>query len=560
MAAAQAATVAAAVVVVNPHYLNNRLNLPAVRFLAGRRFFYSSHLRNLAAWDRFAASITFLMKKSSSVKIIVYFLAGAALTAGGYHYGRQSALLAQHGPVSKSAVSTAGFKGVKISAAKLTSDNQSTLEDFLKMKGKPDAVDLAAWVRGLSPEECAAAISALQAKPAGNPRDAILDAIVKSWAGRDPQGFLSVADGMTSPRMREQGVDAALKALATQDPQAALKWLKDNAGTGSLANQQARYNALIAGYAVTDPAAAFALVSALAEDTPANQRQKTQALQAFVGGLADQGRFSDALAFAGTLADGPMKNQALTALAQNWAQTAPADAAAWIGTLTDPAMRNNLSAQLVASWAGTDPLAAAVWAAQADGQSAGTQNSNLLASLVNNWASYDLDAVGTYLNSMPASSEKDGAIASFALNAATQDPEGTMTWVSKVTDEAMRQRLAMVAALQWQSVNPEGASQFLASTNLLTDEQKNMLANVPPFVTDMLSGNGGPGGPGGGPGGGGFGGPGGRGGPGPAAPTGGTATSSGVAQQVLNFVVSGNGPNILTGGGPGGRGGRGGGG
>lgn len=509
------------------------------------------------------------MKKLSSLKIIASLLVGGALAAGGYYYGRQSALLTANNTSHKISTGATGFKGAKISTAKLTLENQASLEDFLKLKGKPDAGDLSAWVRGLSPEECAAAIASLQAKPAGNPRDAILDAIVKSWAGRDPQGFLSVADGMTSPRMREQGVNAALKALAAQDPQAALKWLKDNAGTGSLANQQARYNALIAGYAATDPAAAFMLVSSLADNTPASQRQKTQALQAFMGGLADQGRFTDAVAFAGQMADGPMKNQALSALAQSWAQGAPADAAAWIGTLADPAMRNNLSAQLVSTWAGTDPLAAAAWAAQADLQSAGAapdpnnpapfNNSNLLASLVNNWAGYDLDAVGSYLNTMPASSEKDGAIASFALNAATQDPEGTMSWVSKVGDDAMRQRLAMVAALQWQSVNPDAANQFLASTTLLTDEQKNTLANVPPFVTDMLTGNGGPGG--GGPGGGFGGGPGGgRGGQAPAPAAGGTTTNTGISTQILNFVVSGNGPNILTGGGGGGRGGRGGGG
>ncbi len=503
------------------------------------------------------------MKKSSSLKPVSYFFICGLLTAGGYFYGRHSAQAGAAFAPRKTATATAGFKGAKISTAKLTNDNQATLDDFLKLKGKPDAGDLAAWVRTLSPEECAAAISALQARPSGNPRDTILDAIVKSWAGRDPQGFLSVADGMTSPKMREQGVDAALKALAAQDPQAALKWLKDNAGTGSLANQQARYNALIAGYAVTDPASAFALVSGLAEDTPVGQRQKTQALQAFVNGLGDQGRFSDALAYVGQMTDGAMKNQALNALAQSWGQSAPADAATWIASLADPATRNNLSAQLVSSWAGTDPLAAAAWAAQMDLQSAGTQdpnnpnpfnNSNLLASLVNNWASYDLDAVGTYLNTMPASAEKDGAIASFALNAAMQDPEGTMSWVNKVSDESMRQRLAMVAALQWQSVNPEGASQFLANTTLLTDQQKAMVANVPPFVTDMLTGNGGPGGPGGGPGGGG---PGGRGGP--PAPANAGGTTSGVSNQVLNFVVSGNGPNILTGGGRGGRGGGGGG-
>jgi len=524
------------------------------------------------------------MKKLPLLKTAGYFLLCGAVAASSYWYGRTRALASViTGPSGRSRpAAMAGYKGT-LTNARLTAASQTGLEDFLKMTGKPDAAELALWARGLSPEECAAALASLQTKPAGNPRDAILAALVASWAGHDPAGYLSSMDGITSPRMREQGVAAALKALAAQNPPAALQWLKDN--PGSVATQQTRYSATIEGYASTDPKGAFGLVSGLGDATPADARVKSQAMQALVNGLANQGKFSDALAMFGQLPDGNLKNQATNSLVNQWVQNAPADAATYIAALTDPQAKNNLSSQLLNSWAGTDPVGAAAWAAQMDLAAANTPpdpnnpnpnaNNNLLASTINAWAAQDVDAAGKYLNGLPASADKDGAVAVFALTAGQQDPQGAMSWASTVTDEQMRQRLTMATALEWESVDPTGAAQFLSTTNLLTDDQKQQLADVPPFVADLLTGNGGPGGPGGpggggpggggpgggGPGGGGPGGGGpggGRGGPGGGGPQAPGGNTGGIPQQVQNFILTGNGPNILNGGGPGGPGGRGG--
>lgn len=431
------------------------------------------------------------------------YLAGcAAAGAAGFYAGRTTTLAAPKTAITKprAAITMNGARSAGNSAA----SDRAMVEDFLKRKGKPDALKLAEWAKSLSPAECSAYLNDLQKLPPGLQRDSVLEAVIGSWAGKDPQGFLAATKNITGPQMREGGVDDALKSWAAQDPQKALQWIKDNPGDAPTAALNARYVAAMAGYAATDPQAAFTAVNAMGEGTLADQRLKTQALQAVMGSLADQGKFTDASTMLATLPDNsPLKNQAYNQLASSWAQSNPQDASAWVASLSDPQMRANLGGQVAAQWAATDPSGAAAWAAQMDAQASAANNPNggaptnyLLADAMRTWAAYDLDAPAAFLNQMPASPDKDGAVATFAIYAAQEDPAGAMNWVNTIGDDQMRQRLAMATALEWSQSDPNGYQQFLSTTNVLTNQQKQMLNNLPPRFGQFLTGGfgGGPGG------------------------------------------------------------------
>ncbi|HTB62299.1 MAG TPA: hypothetical protein VK737_01815, partial [Opitutales bacterium] len=387
----------------------------------------------------------------------------------------------------------------------------------------------------------------------GLQRDSVLSAIIGSWADQDPKGFLSETKGITGPRMRETGVDAALKAWSAQNPTDAMQWIKDNPGGAPGSAMQARYLAAFSGYADNDPQAAFAAANALDGSNNANQRLKNQAVQAVMSSMADQGNFTGATAMIGQMADGNMKNQALSNIANSWAASNPADASAWVSSMTDPQQQATLGAQVAAQWASTDPAAAATWAAQMDAQASaaaqangGTSNSYLLADAMRTWASYDLDGTGDFLNQLPASPDKDGAVATFALYAAQDDPASAMNWVNTISDPQMQQRLAIVTALEWQQADPDGYNQFISTTSVLSPQQIQALNNIPPIVGTFLSG--GLGGAGGGFGGGGGGG------------NNVQANAGGIPPRLQNFIISGgagaNGgmANLLLNGGFGGGG------
>jgi len=483
--------------------------------------------------------------KFPSLKTLLFIGLYAAVGAAGYWLGNSRAASSAPTPAKSRAPAGAAANTHGRLPGTVTLD-RGDVDKFLQAKGKPDAAALAEWAKNLSPDECAAYLASIQKMPPGQQRDAVLNAIIGSWAAQDPKGFLADAKDISGPRMKEQGTDAALKAWAAQNPTDALQWIKDNPGSAPTAAVQARYLAAFAGYATTDPQGAFAAANALSGTTLMDQRLKNQAIQAVMSGFADQGKFTDATALIAQMPDGAQKNQALASIASSWGSANPADATAWVASMTDPQQRSSLGGQIAAQWAATDPAAAANWAAQMDSQAAAdaqnngaaTPSSYMLADAMRTWASYDLDATGDFLNQLPASPDKDGAVATFALTAAQDDPASAMNWVNTIGDPGMQQRLAMVTALQWQQSDPAGYSTFISNTTLLSDQQKQMLATLQPMIANAQAG--GRGGFGGG-----FGGGGGN---------GGGANPGGIPARMQDMVINGGGAAgaFLSGGGFGG--------
>jgi len=395
----------------------------------------------------------------------------------------------------------------------------ASLDSLLKSPGRPDKNAVALWASKLSPKDCAEALKALQALPAGIQRDTLLTAVVGAWSRSDPKGFLAVASTITSPASREVGILAALNTWATTDPQAALDWLKNNPGSASNAALQERYAEVIAGYAASDPQGAFNAVNALPANTRQDAQLKNQAMQGLITGMANAGRFADAITLFNQIPDATTRNNAYTALLGQWASASPTDAATWVATLTDPQQRIAYNAQIATAWAQSDPAAAAAWAVQIDAVNMdpnnpnaiqqtngfgrrGQNTTNLLADAIRTWSAYDLDGPATYLNALPASPDKDQAVYTFVQNASSQDPAGAMSWVDTITNPQLRTQAERQVAMQWAGSDPAALSAYITSDTNLSPADQQMLTNI------AQGGNGNPGGGFGGPGGG-FGGQGG---------------------------------------------------
>jgi hypothetical protein len=426
--------------------------------------------------------------KSPFPKYILTLLACAACAAGGYWYGQQNGAAVAAGAATKGHAGSGSNQagGVRV-------ENATNLDDLLHANGKLDGDLLARWASSLSPAELAAALQTLKSAPATGKRSDIISALYNVWAQRDPKGFLGSLDTMNVPRLRESGVDAALKTWAAQDPQAAMQWIKDNPGTASTAAYTQRYAAAIAGYAATDPQGALAIVNGLGDGSLHDTQLKSAAAKALSDTLADQGQFSQAVTLFSQMPAGQAQTAALGELASRWADSSPQDASNWIAGLSDPQQRIAMGTQVASTWAANDPLAAATWAAQIDQQTQpaapdpnnpnpGQPNlgGQLLASAIQSWANYDLDAPGQFLNSLPASPTKDTSVAIFSLHASQEDPSSAMQWVSTITNDQVRQGVTMGVAIQWLQQDPNGFNQFVANTTILTDQQKQMLSNIPP--------------------------------------------------------------------------------
>ncbi|MGA2052107.1 MAG: hypothetical protein ABSH19_02215 [Opitutales bacterium] len=436
-------------------------------------------------------------------KTLAALVACAASAAVGYWYGTSKI----NSPSAASAASAAGVHaasasgpGSAASAAAaglnitdlLNGATGAQAAQLLEKLAKSDPAALAAWAKTLSPDKCAALLALLKGQPANSLLSSVLDAVVNSWATQDPKGFLGSAQGVGVPKVREDGMDAALKALASTDPKAALDWIKQNPGTASTKALQARYDAAIAGYAATDPQGAFATVMALGEDTQRDRQMKSSALHSLANTLADSGSFTDAATMFAQLPAGQSQSDAYSTLAQRWAEADPQSASAWVATITDPAARSQASLSVVNAWAANDPASAAAWAAQVDQQNnaagnPGQNSQQLLAAAVRDWANYDLDAPGQFLNQLPASPDKDTAVGIFALRAAQEDPQSAEQWVSTISDPGMQSRISMGVAFQELQQDPGNFSAFVANDTLMNDQQKQMLQNLPPNIMQNMN-------------------------------------------------------------------------
>jgi len=463
----------------------------------------------------------------------------------------------------------------RFAAASSRDPGAPTADDLMRLKGKLDPAMLARWAASLSAADCATTLADLQKMPAGAKRDAMMTALYGSWAKQDPKAFLAQAGKMTNPKAKDASTLTALTAWASQDPKGALDYLKQNPGATAALNTQ-QYDAIIAGYAATNPAEAFNLVSSMPDGqgrNSADTQAKTAAFQSLISALGDQGNFNDAVAMINQVQNNPqMKNQAMGSLISQWANESPMDAANFVAAMdsntTPQRQKQAYDSQIAQQWAQTDPAAAAAWAAQTDaaqlaanaangtagggpGMGRGGRNNSVLASTVGQWvAEGGVDDAGTFLNTLPASTTKDQAVAAFVAGASSQDPAGSMSWATTISDPVLEARTAGQVAATWQQTDPAGYNAYLATLTPAAAQQLQQSARF------------GGGGPGGAFAAGGFaGGQGGQGGFGGAGASGGGRRGGG-AQVITGggTVAGGNGGGnggaqvITTGGGA--RGGR----
>ena len=296
-------------------------------------------------------------------------------------------------------------------------------KDLMQTKGRPDADALKAWADSLDPAECPGVLDELQKMADGQPRDAMMAAMIASWAARDPSAYLQDYSKITDPRVRETGVGDALKALATKDPKAAIAFMSDSTEAVPAQMLAQRYRNAIQGMAANDPATALAFVQNLDPNAPANAQIQRQGLTAVADAMASTGNFTDALEMFSTLPDAE-KTTASAELMNQWAQLDPADATKYVATLTDPTQQSTAAAQVARNWARDDPAAAAAWAASVDSaasDSTGQPTGAALAAAMRSWSRYDLDGSAAFLNTLTPSPQTDQAVATFAAQARNVD-------------------------------------------------------------------------------------------------------------------------------------------
>ena len=256
--------------------------------------------------------------------------------------------------------------------------------------------------------------------------------VLGSMATKDPRAAAEFFKDENNPILnvpQSAGMIAGSVARewAKQDPAAAMAWatsLKDGLRGGAISS-------IVGSIAASDPVAASKMLADLKlEKGDDRNRVFGQVAQAWATRDPEA-----ALTWAGSLGDGPEKDEARRKALDSWANDNPQAAAAHLDSITDPKERDKMLSAVTGPWARRDPAGTAAWL-QNQPESKGREES--MRSVMWMWTATDPTAASTWLNNQPAGASKDEGIVTLANQTFATDPEAALTWAATIQDSAKR--------------------------------------------------------------------------------------------------------------------------
>ncbi len=349
------------------------------------------------------------------------------------------------------------------SAARLDGDTTDRRGGYLAMvsagSAGPAAWESAMREAGLiSTGEARAWFDTVIDLPPGQRRDRLLSQLLARIAQEDPTGALELTSMIGGLQARESALRGVLEEWAVRDPTTSLAWIEENSTGLPGWVEFNRLESWVEGYAKVDPRGAFDFVAARPGEGRRDLREQTRLIEEVIGEQIRAGQVGEAIGMLETLPEGRLRDESFRELYSEWAEEDPEAAAQHF--LANPVEGSDPWAQdIVRSWAESDPGAAADFVASLGPENEGFERS--VSALIERWTRYDLQAPAEWLNRMPPSPEIDRAVAVYSMRAASEDPQGAMTWAESIASEQSRERIMLRVAANWQDVDEEGFNDYL---------------------------------------------------------------------------------------------------
>ena len=352
--------------------------------------------------------------------------------------------------------------------------------------GKERNDALASVISGAAPNDPKGALRMMEQMPPGAARTETLRRIVGELGYKEPQAAAEFVLAMP-PSQQRQSLHQVIHNLSRQDRAAALEF------AGRLAGADARADAvrmIVQQWSSDDPKAAAQYCATNSVGTPETigsavsswARNDATGALAWAGSLPDgpprEAALSGAItalgasdpqraaALATTMLKGEKQTQALGSIAGAMATKDPAAAAAWAGQLSDSTARMIAASNIALTWAEKDPAAAAAWAVRAPGKGVA------LSTITREWAGQDPAGAAKWLDTLPSGDTRDSAVGSFAHAVTGTDPEGAAAWAATIAQPSQRDIAISQIFQQWKRTDPKAADTWMRATPALSTEAR----------------------------------------------------------------------------------------
>jgi hypothetical protein len=191
-------------------------------------------------------------------------------------------------------------------------------------------------------------------------RVAATNAVFGQWASHSPDKATASLAAISDANLRRQATERLAATWAERSPAEATKWAESLSGEDRISALSAVWNSS----AAEDPrAAGQSLAAAAAAAGSATATDKLAASASSIAAAWTGQSPTDAAAWALTLPDGKIREEALGQVAGEWARYDPTAVSEWINGLPPDRSRDAAIGQLVNRIVRTDPESAFTWAA-----------------------------------------------------------------------------------------------------------------------------------------------------------------------------------------------------
>ena len=252
-----------------------------------------------------------------------------------------------------------------------TGDNEWAWRSIAGSKALTDPASALTWAGALDTEQA---------------RLAATSAVFEQWASHSPDKAAAALAGITDLNLRRAAAEKLGASWANRSPAEATQWAASLTGDDRIAALSAVWNAS----AADDPrAAGTSLATAATSADSATATDKLATSAATIAAAWTGQNPADAAAWAVTLPDGKIREQALGQVAGEWARYDPAGVSEWINGLPHDRSRDAAIGQLVNRIVKTDPESAFTWAASVENTE---QQAETLKSAATAWKAINPEA------------------------------------------------------------------------------------------------------------------------------------------------------------------------
>ena len=275
------------------------------------------------------------------------------------------------------------------------------------------------------------------------------ESVAKSWAQADPSSAMVWAASISNASMRKNLVGSIVEQWAQADPVAELAWARNQ--TDPQMRRKAVANGL-GSLAVKDLPAALEQINAM----PSGEDRNLAVECAADAVCATDAR--SGLQLLEHLPVGPRRNEAASMICRTWSQKEPQAALDWLVGNAPPSLGGGGGVQeIVRGWAESAPDQAIAWARALP---PGDNQNSAMAALAGGLAGSDVTRAESIFQQCSPEAQKL-AVPSFAENLLDQGVDKVRAWVESIPAGPAQSDAFGYVAAAWSNQNPTAATQWL---------------------------------------------------------------------------------------------------